>query len=123
MGLPVTPEDQKPAAFYNDLTDGQTTTITRKSVPGGATSIELGLFPTTGTATTAKFLFVVFNALSDSEEDNLIANNATRFVIPAGMFQRFTFPPDDPCTRYAFRTEAATETAGSRTIQRIGSLL
>lgn len=123
MGLPVTPDDQKPAAYYNDLTDGQNTTITRKAVPGGAISIEIGMFPTTGVATTAKFVFVVFNALSDAEEDVMIATNSTRFLIPTGEFQKFTFPATDPCTRYAFRTDAATETAGSRIIQRIGSLL
>lgn len=123
MGLPVTPDDQKPAAFYNDINDGVTTTVARKSIPAGALSIELGLFQTTGTATTAKFVFVVFNAMSDSEEDAMIANNSTRFLIPTGQFQKFTFPAADPCLRYAFRTDAATETAGSRLIQRIGSLL
>lgn len=123
MGLPVTPDDQKPAAYYNDIQDGQNTTATRKAVPGGALSIEIGMFPTSANPTTAKFVFVVFNALSDAEEDVMLATNSTRFLIPTGEFQRFTFPPDDPCRRYAFRTDAATETNGSRIIQRIGSLL
>ncbi len=123
MGLPVTPDAEAPVAYYGDETASPTTTITRKSVPGGAKTLEIGLFQTTGTVTTAKFLYVVFNAISDAEEAAMLANPATRVCIPAGRFEKFMFPTTDPLTRYAFASDVATETAGSRCIQRIGSLL
>lgn len=123
MGLPTTPDVESPVAYYGDETASPTTTITRKTVPGGAKALEIGLFQTTGTATTAKFLYLAVNALSDAEETAMLANPATRICIPAGRFEKFVFPVSDPLTRYAFTTDAATETAGSRCIQRIGSLL
>lgn len=123
MGIPVTPDAESPAAFYSDETASPTTTITRKSVPGGARMLEIGLFQTTGTATTAKFLYVVVNAISDAEEAAMLANVTTRITIPAGQWERLVFPTAEPLTRYAFATDAATETAGSRCLQRIGSLL
>lgn len=121
MGIPVTPDDQKPLAYYADENTGVTTTIVRKQVPGGALSLQLGLYPTTGTATTAKWVFVAVNALSDSEEAYMLATPGARIAIPAGDLQTLSFPAADPLLRYAFMTDAATETAGSRLIQRIGS--
>lgn len=123
MGLPVTPDAESPAAYYGDETASPTTTRTTKTVPGGAKALEIGLFQTTGTVTTAKFLYVCFNALSDSEAAAMLANVATRVCIPAGKMEKFVFPTTDPLTRYDFATDAATETAGSKCIQRIGSLL
>lgn len=122
-GYPVLTGDQQAAAVYSDETASPTTTVNRKSVPSGASFIELGLFPTTANAATAKFLYVAVNALSDSEEDYMLSNPSTRICIPAGEFQRIMAPDSDPITRYAFTTDAAAETAGSKCIQRIGSLL
>lgn len=123
MPIPVTPDAEAPAAYYCDETAGPTTTITRKTVPGGAACLEIGLFQTTGTVTTAKFLFVVFNAIGDAEETTMLANPSTRLCIPTGKFERLLFSVDDPLLRYAFASDAAAETAGSKCIQRIGSLL
>lgn len=115
--------DERPAAVYCDETANLTTTIVRKTVVGGGSFVEIGMFPTTGTATTAKFVFVCFNALSDSEEVALLANPSTRFCIPAGEVQKFVFEVTNPCTRYAMVSDAGAETAGSKTVQRIGSLI
>lgn len=123
MGLPVTPDAEAPVAYYGDETASPTTTITRKTIPGGAKTLEIGLFQTTGTVTTAKFLYLVVNALSDAEETAMLANPSTRLCIPTGKFDRLIFPTNNPLTRYAFTTDVATETAGSKVIQRIGSLL
>lgn len=117
------PLDQQSAAYYFDETTGLTTSIVRKQVPGGAISIELGLYPTTSSPTTARFLYVCFNAVSDSEEANMLATVGQRAVIPAGFSMKFTFDPKTPLTRYAMRTDAAAETNGSIAIQSIGSLL
>lgn len=122
-GYPVLSGDQQAAAVYNDETTSPTTTVTRKSVPGGASFVELGLFPSTASAATAKFLFVAVNALSDSEEDYMLANASTRICIPVGEVQRIMFPDSDPCTRYAFTTDAAAESVGSKCIQRVGGLV
>lgn len=123
MPIPVTPDAEAPLAYYGDETSGPTTTATRKTVPSGAACLEIGLFPTTGTATTAKFLFVVVNAESDSEENDMLADPKSRLCIPTGKFERLLFSADDPLTRYAFTTDVAAESAGSKCIQRIGSLL
>lgn len=123
MGLPTTPDAESPVAYYGDETASPTTTVTRKAVPAGAKTLELGIFQTTAAVTTAKFLYVAFNALSNSEEDAMLANPSTRMCIPAEKFEKFVFPVNDPLTRYAFVTDVATETAGSKCIQRIGSLL
>lgn len=122
-GYPVLTGDEQPAAVYNDENASPTTTTVRKQVPGGASFIEIGLFQSAANAPTAKFLFLVVNALSDSEEDYMLSNAATRICIPVGEFQRVMFPNDAPCTRYAFRTDAAAESVGSKCIQRVGSLL
>jgi hypothetical protein len=123
MGLPVTPDAESPAAYYGDETASPTTTRTTKTIPGGAKALEIGLFPTTASATTARFLFVCFNALSDSEAASMLANVGSRVCIPAGKMEKFVFPTADPLIRYDFTTDAASETAGSKCIQRIGSLL
>lgn len=123
MGLPVNPPDMKPAAVFCDETNGLTTTIVRKTVPGGASFVELGLFASTGSAPTAKFLYVCFNALSDSEEAAMLANPSSRFCIPVGEVQKFLFEASDPCLRYAMATDAATESVGSKVVQRVGSLV
>lgn len=123
MGLPVNPPDMRPAAVYCDETTNLTTSIVRKTVPGGASFVELGLFATTGSAPTAKFLYICFNALSDSEETAMLGNPSSRFCIPVGDVQKFIFEASDPCLRYAMTTDAAAEAAGSKTVQRIGSLV
>lgn len=123
MGIPTTPDDQKAAAYYFDETTGLTTTVVRKAVPGGAMSLEIGHYQTTGTVSTAKLLYVAFNALSDSEEDNMLASVGQRAVIPTGQTRKFLFPAAAPLTRYCMKTDAATETAGSIVIQAIGSAL
>lgn len=120
-GYPVLTGDQQASAVYSDETASPTTTATRKTVPGGASFIELGIFQSGASATTAKFLFVAVNAISDSEEDYMLAAPSARICIPSGEFQRIMFPKDDPCLRYAFTTDAATETNGSKCVQRIGS--
>lgn len=122
-GYPVITGDQQAAAIYSDETASPTTTVTRKQVPGGASFIELGLFQSGPSAPTAKFIYVAVNALSNSEEDYMLSTPATRIAIPVGEFQRIMFPDSDPCLRYAFATDVATETNGSKCIQRIGSLL
>lgn len=122
-GFPVLAGDEQGAAVYNDETSSPTTVITRKSVPAGASYVELGLFPSTNSAPTAKFLFVVVNAASDSEEDFLIATPSARICIPVGEMQRIMFPESDPCTRYAFASDAATESVGTKCIQRVGGLV
>lgn len=122
-GYPVLTGDQQAAAVYSDETASPTTAATRKAIPGGASFIELGIFPSGASATTAKFLYVAVNALSDSEEDYMLANASTRIAIPTGEIQRVMFPAADPCLRYAFTTDAATETNGSKCIQRVGSLV
>lgn len=121
MGIPVTPDDQKPLAYYADENTGVTTTIVRKSVPGGALSLQIGLFANAASAPTAKWLFVAVNALSDSEEAYMLATPGARLAIPVGELQPLQFPAADPLLRYAFTTDAATESVGNRVIQRIGS--
>lgn len=122
-GYPVLTGDQQSAAVYSDETTSPTTTVTRKAVPGGASFIELGIFASGASAPTAKFLYVVVNAASNSEEDYMLSKPSTRIAIPAGEFQRIMFPDSDVCLRYAFTTDAATETNGSKCIQRIGGLV
>lgn len=121
MGLPVNPPDMRPAAVYCDETANLTTSIVRKTVPGGGAFVELGLFASTASAPTAKFLYVCFNALSDSEEAAMLANPSSRFCIPVGEAQKFIFEASDPCLRYAMQTDAAAESVGSKVVQRIGS--
>lgn len=122
-GYPVLTGDEQASAVYSDETASPTTTVTRKSVPGGASFVELGLFQSGASAPTAKFIYVAVNALSDSEEDYMLSTPSARICIPVGEFQRIMFPANDPCLRYAFSTDAATETNGSKCIQRIGSLV
>ena len=122
-GYPVLTADQQSAAVYSDETASPTTTTTRKAIPGGASFVELGIFGSSASNPTAKFLYVAVNALSDSEEDYMLATPSARLCIPAGEFQRIMFPVSDPCLRYAFATDAATETNGSKCIQRIGSIV
>lgn len=121
MGLPVTPDDQKPLAYYADETTGVTTTIVRKAVPGGALSLQIGLFANAANAPTAKWLFVAVNAMSDSEEAYMLATPGARIAVPVGDLQPLHFPLTDPLLRYAFCTDAAAEANGNRVIQRIGS--
>lgn len=120
-GYPMLIGEEQPSAVYNDETNNATNTIVRKSIPGGASFVELGMYPGTN-APTARFLYVVVNALSDAEETFMLDNPSTRICIPLGEMQRITFPDSDPLTRYAFKTDVA-ETGNNKVVQRVGSLL
>ena len=122
-GFPVLTGEQQAAAYYSDESSGVTTTTVRKSVPGGATSIELGLFSSTSTSASARFLYVAYGAISDSEEDYMLATPGLRDVIPLGEVKRVDFPESDPCLRYAIKTDAATESNGNLVTHTIGSLV
>jgi hypothetical protein len=89
-------------------------------VPGGARQLSIGLFPSTKAAADAALLYFVPNALSDSDEDAKIATAGLRFVIPTGYMQTFHFPDDEPLTRYAIRSSAASETVGNVCLQIVG---
>lgn len=126
MPLPTTA--QAPAAWYSDGNTNVTTTVVRKSVAGGAAFLDIGLFKNQAAAATAVWLYVAINAMSNSEEDLILASaGPQRLEIPVGStladMQRIQAPTNDPITRYAFRTDAAAESVGNRVVQRIGSLL
>lgn len=120
MGLPTTPDDQKPLAYYTDETVDAATAITRKQVPGGALSLQIGMYANAANPPTAKWLFLAVNALSDSEEAYMLSTPGARLAIPVGETQQISFPLTDPLTRYAFCADSAA-TVGNRVIQRIGS--
>lgn len=122
--MPIPTESDLPLDWYSDSSTGVTSTLAagnRKKVPAGALQMQIGLFPTTANPSTARTLFVALNALSDSEEDQILSGALSgRIEIPAGFWEVLKFDPTNPLLRYAIATDAATETNGGRVIQRIG---
>lgn len=116
------------AAWTNDANVDVTTTVVRKTVPGGAAFLDIGLMRKVAAVPTALYLYVAINAVSDAEETAILAAaGPQRIEIPFGAtlrdMQRIMAPGSEPITRYAFCTDAATESVGNRVVQRIGGLL
>lgn len=126
MAKPMPTSEQAQADWTHDETANVTTTVVRKSVPSGASFVDIGLFKSTASAATALWLYVAVNALSNAEEDTILANpGPQRLRIPIGTSLRdmCRLQSDVPITRYAFRTDAVAESVGNVVIQHIGSAL
>ncbi len=122
-GIYVLTGEERPAAIYTDETSGLTTTVVRKTVPGGAKQISIGLFPSTKAAADAALLYFVPNAFSNSDEDAKLAAPGLRYTIPVGFMQTFYFPDDAPLLRYAITSNVASETIGNVCLQIVGNEL
>ena len=68
--------------LYTNETDTQSATRTKIDIPLGARVISLDVSPIT--SATAKFLWVVFNALNDTDADTKLASASTRIRLPVG---------------------------------------
>lgn len=132
MAKPIPTVEQAQAGWFSDENTGVTTTAVRKTVPGGAAYLDICLFSSTATPSTALWLFIALNADSNSHEDDILAGASPsaiqqRIRLPRGLTNadmlRVVHPNGDPITRYAFRTDAATESVGNIVVQRVGSLL
>ena len=96
----------------------------RKSIPSGAALCVVGLFRRAANQPTATCVYLAVNARNSAEEDAILAGTIQgRITVPVDQWQTFGGTDGDPVYRYAARSDANTETNGSRFLQRQGSLL
>lgn len=89
--------------LYTNETDTQSATRTKIDIPLGARVISLDVSPIT--SATAKFLWVVFNALNDTDADTKLASASTRIRLPVGKTFEIVFDSTSKCTRIDYRTD------------------
>lgn len=100
--LVATPSDIS-GVLYTDETDAQNTTRISKSIPLGARVV---VIDTTAIASaTSKYLWVVFNALNDTDADTKLSSATTRVRIPIGRVFEISFDELAKCTRIDYKTD------------------
>ena len=94
--------------LYTDETDAQNATRISTLIPLGARAV---VIDTTAIASaTAKYLWVVFNALNDTDADTKLASATTRVRIPIGRVFEISFDELAKCTRIDYRTDGVGAT-------------
>lgn len=100
--LVATPSDVS-GVLYTDETDVQNATRISKSIPLGARVV---VIDTTAIASaTSKYLWVVFNALNDTDADTKLSSATTRVRIPIGRVFEISFDELAKCTRIDYKTD------------------
>jgi len=100
--LVATPSDVS-GVLYTDETDAQNATRISKSIPLGARVV---VIDTTAIASaTSKYLWVVFNALNDTDADTKLSSATTRVRIPIGRVFEISFDELAKCTRIDYKTD------------------
>ena len=89
--------------LYTNETDSQSTTRTKIDIPLGARVISFDISSISGS--TAKFIWIVFNALNDTDADTKLASSSTRIRVPIGRTFEITFDNVSKCTRIDYRTD------------------
>ncbi len=106
--LVATPSDVS-GVLYTDETDAQNATRISKSIPLGARVV---VIDTTAIASaTSKYLWVVFNALNDTDADTKLSSATTRVRIPIGRVFEISFDELAKCTRIDYKTDGVGGTA------------
>lgn len=100
--LVATPSDVS-GVLYTDETDAQNATRISKSIPLGARVVVIDT--TAITSATSKYLWVVFNALNDTDADTKLSSATTRVRIPIGRVFEISFDELAKCTRIDYKTD------------------
>ena len=90
-------------------------TTTRKAPatqPTAAKAVRIGFY-NDGSAV-AKYLYVVFNALSDGDANTKLGDSTTRFPIVLGKERAWGFPSNGLCTRIDWASDTASETGSNK---------
>ena len=109
--LHVLTADQLPGTGATEEIADQTTTPTQTDFASGLLSVSIAYIDR-GSAD-GTILYVVFDALDDSDASTKLGAAGSREVIMLGERRQWTFSPASPCYRIDVASDAASETGES----------
>lgn len=114
-GYPVVARSEAEGVGVPREITNPTTTRKKELFPGGLTKAEISYLDLGAAA--GKWIFVVFDALSDDDADTKLTDDETRYRVMIGKegadAHPFQFTDSTPVTRIDVVSDAATETGAS----------
>ncbi len=110
-GLPVYTPSDLPGSLYTDEIDAMNATRQKKDIPLGSRLIVVDT--TTISGSTARYVYLTYNAANDTAADTALGSPTTRIRIPIGRVVEIGFADSAKCTRVDLKTDGngATPTA------------